>query len=202
MYYNKIKANKILHRRVFFKNMKLNRRPIGLKCMFRHLILLIAFITLVSGRPADHDFHVSRSEINYETSSGDIQIAVHVFIDDLESAIARSGTSGLKIYMPGENNNADEHIEKYLRSRLSVAVGNSGVKPIFIGRELSKDKMAVWCYLEVPGQKNVSAIRVNNSLLTELYNDQKNIVDFTVDNKKKQIVVLDSKTTEGIFKIK
>ncbi|MFZ1524138.1 MAG: DUF6702 family protein, partial [Saprospiraceae bacterium] len=44
-----------------------------------------------------HDFHLSRCEINYETTSGDVQIAAHIFLDDLENAIALTGRKGLFI---------------------------------------------------------------------------------------------------------
>lgn len=170
--------------------------------MFKAVFLLILFIALFSGKPADHDFHVSRSEINYETGTGDIQIAVHVFWDDLESAVTKSGKPALNLFSPSEIRDADLHLEKYLLSRIAVAAGDHAVTPELLGKELSKDRLAVWCYLEIQGQKNVKSLKITNKLLTELYNDQKNIVDFTIDNKKKQILVLDSKTINGVLAIK
>ena len=31
-----------------------------------------------------HDFHLSRSEINYDSPSATLQVTVHIFVDDLE----------------------------------------------------------------------------------------------------------------------
>lgn len=170
--------------------------------MTKPLLLLLVSIISLSFSPNDHAFHVSRWEVNYDTSSGDIQVSGHIFIDDLEAAIARTGISGLRIGATDENPAADIQIEKYLLTKLSLSAGTVGVKPVMLGKELSRDKLAVWCYLEVEGAKNISNIGIANTLLTEVYNDQKNIIDFTVDKRKKQFQVFDSKTTQALFFIK
>jgi len=59
--------------------------------------------------------------------------------------------------------------------------------------------LAVWCHFEVLGVKNIKSLHVTNTILTEIYNDQKNIVDFTVDNKKKGFTIFDTKKTEELY---
>ena len=170
--------------------------------MAKLIFLLLACTMTLSFIPSDHAFHISRWEVNYETASGDIQISGHLFIDDLEAAIARTGKTGLRIGTQDEDATADSQIEKYLLSKVIFTAGLSSVTPVMLGKELSRDKLAVWCYLEVQGAKNVGNISISNTILTDVYNDQKNIVDFTVDKRKKQFKVFDSKTTQGVFFVK
>ncbi|MFT7603922.1 MAG: hypothetical protein ACI8VT_001490, partial [Saprospiraceae bacterium] len=55
----------------------------------------------------------------------------------------------------------------------------------FIGKEQSEDLQAVWCYLEVTNIKFFNSIEVTNSLLMEVFEDQKNIVHIKApDNKQ------------------
>lgn len=149
--------------------------------------------------PATHDFHLSRCEINYETASGDIQIAAHVFIDDLELALKKSGIHSLYICTPKESERAQAAIEAYMHQKLSFYVNGKKIVPIMLGKEASDDLMAVWCYFEISGNKNLRQLKIENKILTELFNDQKNIVDFTVNKRKKGFAIFDSARFEETF---
>ncbi|MBK7635417.1 MAG: hypothetical protein IPJ13_14905 [Saprospiraceae bacterium] len=140
-----------------------------------------------------HDFHLSRCEFNYETTSGDVQIAAHIFLDDLENAIALKGRKGLFIATAKESKDCDEVIENYINKKLTLKVNGKFYTTEMIGKELSKDKIAVWCYLEIAGMRGIKTIEIENKILTELFNDQKNIVDFTVNKKKRFFTIFDDK---------
>jgi hypothetical protein len=148
---------------------------------------------------ATHDFHLSRCEINYETASGDIQIAAHVFIDDLELALKKSGIHSLYICTPKESERAQAAIETYMHQKLAFYVNGKKIVPIMLGKEASDDLMAVWCYFEISGNKNLHQLKIENKILTELFNDQKNIVDFTVNKRKKGFAIFDSERFEETF---
>ena len=147
-----------------------------------------------------HDFHISRCEINYETLSGDLQIAAHIFIDDLQSTLSKIGKGDMKFCTAKESAEADQVIEDYLEHNLIIRAGGKVIKTHMIGKESSTDMIAVWCYLEVTGLKNISEIEVQNKILTELYNDQKNIVDFTVNKKKKHFTIFDQKKSSTVYR--
>lgn len=161
-----------------------------------HLYLMLAGTT---DRPATHDFHLSRCEINYETATGDIQIAAHVFIDDLELALKKSGIHTLYICTPKESEKTHAAIEAYMNQKLSFYVNGKKLVPVMLGKEASDDLMAVWCYFEISGNKNLRQVKIENKILTELFNDQKNIVDFTVDKRKKGFAIFDSERFEETF---
>lgn len=154
----------------------------------------------VTAKHVTHDFHISRCEINYETKTGDLQIAAHIFIDDLEDALILMGKKDLYIGTTKENSNCNDVIEQYINQKFIIKSSNQTQKLSLLGKETSKDKLAVWCYLEVTGLKNITNIDVENIILTEIFNDQKNIVDFTVDKKKKHFTVFDAKKIKEIYR--
>ncbi len=146
-----------------------------------------------------HEFHISRCEINWDERSGDIQIAAHIFIDDLETALQWKGVKGLKIGSDKESKDADRHIANYLSQHLQCKEQNTSLSFSFLGKELSDDKMAIWCYLEVAAQKNIKKVTVENSILTEIFPDQKNIVEVTINGKRTGFVILDGKKKTETF---
>lgn len=146
-----------------------------------------------------HDFHLSRCEINYDKNSGDLQVAAHIFLDDLEATLDKLGKKQLFLCTPKESADGDMAIEQYINQKLILKVAGKVVKLSLLGKETSKDKLAVWCYLEATGLKNLSAFDIENRILTELYNDQKNIVDFTVDKKKKHFSIFDTVKVKEMY---
>ncbi|MFZ1748775.1 MAG: DUF6702 family protein [Saprospiraceae bacterium] len=152
-----------------------------------------------SGSQAKHDFHISRCEVNYDTKSGDIQIAAHIFIDDLEDGLAHMGKKNLYLCTDKESASGEEAIHQYINQKLVIKIDNITRPSELLGKEVSKDKMAVWCYLEIKGHKNLHSLQMDNKLLLEIFSDQKNIIDFTVDKKKKHFVILDIKNHSEVF---
>lgn len=146
--------------------------------------------------PIIHDFHLSRTEINYDQKSFEVQIAVHLFIDDFESALVKSGSPKLHLCTPKEDQSTDDAIEKYLNNKMKIYVGGKPITASFLGKETSTDKMAVWCYLEISNVRNISELTIENKILNEIFNDQKNITDFTVNKKRKAFIIFDSDKTQ------
>jgi hypothetical protein len=148
-----------------------------------------------------HDFHLSRCEINYEANTGDLQVAAHIFVDDLENAIALTERKDLFIATDKESKDCDKFIESYINKNLQLKINGKAYPAEMLGKELSKDKIAIWCYLEITGMRGLKNVEIENKILTELFNDQKNLVDFTVNKKKKYFTVFDSKKVTEKYNI-
>jgi hypothetical protein len=57
----------------------------------------------------------------------------------------------------------------------------------------------VICYLTIKEVTKISKIEVENSILTEVHDEQQNIIQFN-NNGKKQNLLLTSSTTKGMLK--
>ena len=68
------------------------------------------------------------------------------------------------------------------------------VKYNFIGKKYDTDM--VICYLEVTDVplKNLKQIGIQNEVLTDIYDDQQNVVHFKINGKKKSHVLIKSHT--------
>jgi hypothetical protein len=127
----------------------------------------------------EHEFHLSRTTINYNSQSKTYQFTIHIFIDDLTKCLEKKGFKNLNIGGK-EATNTDEAIEKYIRENV-ILMGDKAIPYTYLGREFSDDQIALLIYLEStesPVRKNLA---IKNSLLLEEFNDQKNIIDITKD---------------------
>jgi hypothetical protein len=71
-----------------------------------------------------------------------------------------------------------------------LAVNGTSREYSFLGKRYDNDVMV--CYLELTGvqAQQLSSISIYNDLLTDLFEDQKNIVHLTVKEQKKSFVLV------------
>lgn len=138
-----------------------------------------------------HPIHISKTTINYDTKSQSLQITSHVYIDDFETILGKRGYKNLNIGFEKEAANADEAIVKYLTEKIVIKSGNILLKPEYIGKELSEERIAVYCYFEVTLKNKIGQLSILNTILHDLYDDQKNFTTYTVDNKNRGFFMFD-----------
>ena len=146
--------------------------------------LLLQGLFLLLGSPV-HDLHLSKTDIHYNNQTSALEVTMHIFIDDLELAMQQQGMDDLFIATEREHDDADSLIQRYLSTSFEVAINGEKQPFQFLGKEESDDLMAIWCYLEKTEITELHSIAIKNSLLTEIYADQKNMVSFMGNGIKK-----------------
>ena len=142
---------------------------------------------LLYARPSSerHHFHVSITQIDHNAQAGTLEIAVKIFVDDLESSIAALGGGKLQLGEAGQAANADSILFAYLENRLQVTVNEKPRKMTWVGNEIEAD--AVWCFLEIGQIKNISSIEITNRVLMERFEDQANVVHVKANGQSKSL---------------
>ncbi len=164
--------------------------------MIEYLLLISIFLSGWN-TANEHEFHLSKSLIEYAEDEKAIQITMHLFIDDLEDALKLKGIEKLYICTDKEAANAEEEVYKYLQENFSISIDNQALEYAFIGKEISEDLLAVWCYLEVTNVETFQQMEVMNRSLLEAFDDQKNLISIIGPNGKKGFFMLDKgKPTE------
>jgi hypothetical protein len=144
-----------------------------------------------------HAFHICKTDMVYKPAEKSLQITMHIFIDDLELALEKQGQSKLFIGTEKEKSGANDLIINYLQKNLNLQINGKKTAYAWIGKEPTADRQALWVYLEVKDVKSIKDVQVENKMLTEVYEDQKNIVQINVPNKKQGYFLLErSKTSD------
>ena len=158
------------------------------------LAVYIGFLICTAFGIDAHEFHLSKCTVNYDTASASMQISMNIFIDDLEVALATADITDLKIGTEKESDSADMHIADYIQKHLSISTDSDTLEMNFLGKELSDDLTAIWCYIEAPYEENGKPISVTNTLLFESFSDQQNVLIIKKNKKRHKDFLLDIET--------
>lgn len=161
------------------------------------MILLFYFINLLSPFTSDltagaHPIHASICELNYSEKDAAFQVSVKIYIDDLGAAMNKEGYPALNLGSTSENELTQEYLASYLDKYFTITLNGKKLVLKFVGKELSDDFLAVWCYIEFPatvskGQK----CTISNRILLDLYSDQRNIMDIRMNSTQKEYTIFD-----------
>lgn len=133
------------------------------------------FLLFILSLSAVHPFHVSVCSIHHAPAEQTLQITQKIFADDLEEALnATGGSTTIDVIEPPDPAVLEAIITTYLSEHLRITVNGQDVKPVFLGYE--REELALWCYLEVGNVTDVESVAVRSTILTNIFDDQTNIV--------------------------
>ncbi len=148
------------------------------KPLFFGLILFLIF-----GFINFHPYYVSNTDINYDSTSKNIEITCRIFTDNLEDALEKSTKKSINILQPKNKEEINQLINQYLNNHFKLTV-NGKIKSFqFIGYEQNED--AIWVYIETPEIEVPKKIEITNSLLYDYFPQQINMVHYSVNGEKK-----------------
>ncbi|ADV49578.1 hypothetical protein I2486_11485 [Cellulophaga sp. E16_2] len=149
------------------------------------LILLVPLFAFT----AVHKFYVTVTNIAYSEKEDAIQITSRIFIDDLEKAFKERYAIRSKMATENELKDVDAYIEKYIRSKFIVTINQKQREYTYIGKKYDNDVVVV--YLEIPkvNYPEIKSISVTNEILTDMFEEQQNVVHFKLSGKKKSFVL-------------
>jgi hypothetical protein len=146
-------------------------------------MMVLLFLSAVL---ALHPIHVSVTEIGFDEKEKELEIISRIFWDDLEKAIREAKKQPeLNLAEPGNGIKTDQLVSEYLQTRFKISLNGKAQKVKYLGHEVEGE--AILCYIQVVNVKKLETIEVFNSIITELHDDQSNLVHVTVRSKVKSM---------------
>lgn len=159
---------------------------------------LILLALLLCGGWLVHKFYVSLSEISYNKDSERFEVSIRMFPDDLDRALLERNGISTQLGTEFEHRSADSLLKLYLLGGFSLRVDGKELELIYLGKEPESD--ALWCYLESVKVPDPEVMTVRNSILTEYFPDQVNIIQ-VYHGKWNKGILLNLNNTEGTIRI-
>lgn len=160
------------------------------------LILLVPLLAFTTA----HKFYVSVTNIGYSEKDDALQITSRVFIDDLGQVLKERYDIDAKLSTDEESKLADAYLEKYLRAKFMVEINGENKSYEIIGRKYDNDVCIFYLELAAIELPSVKSIQIQNKMLTDLFDEQQNVVHFKINGKKKSFVLIKS-DTKGMLKL-
>ena len=151
--------------------------------------LLICLLPLFAFTMA-HKFYLSVTNVVYSEKDEALQITTRIFIDDLEAVLLERYDFKGQLATEKELTLAEDYIEKYIRAKLVLQLDGKAANFDFIGKKYEDD--LIICYIEVPNVvlSNHTSIQIQNDILTDMYDEQQNVVHFKINGMKKSFVLI------------
>jgi hypothetical protein len=165
----------------FMKNQYLYQ----MKNKYKIVLLLTVFALLSSF--AIHKFYVSVTQIDFVPKKQRIEITSRIFIDDFEKVLKNKYDRSFYLSTKKEIPEANAYIQKYLEEKIKLVVNNKPYKVTFITKEVEDDVLI--CYLKVQFSEKITTFEIYNSVLTEMFSEQKNIVHVDINGNKKSVLM-------------
>jgi len=154
---------------------------------YKKVALLLLLPLLAFGM---HKFYVSVTNITYSQKDQAIQITSRVFIDDLEKVLEERYGFNAKLTTKDEPAQTDTYIEKYLRTKFKLFIDGELKDFEYLGRKYDNDVVLFYLEIEAVDLNKIKTIEVQNQLLTDLFDDQQNVVHFKIKGVKKSFVLI------------
>lgn len=136
-----------------------------------------------------HKFYVSVTNVTYSEKDQSFQIISRIFTDDLDELLLTRYGFQARLSTPEESPQADAYIERYFREKFEVSINGTEQEYTFLGKRYENDLTI--CYLELPFEKGkLKSIGLRNQILTDLFEEQKNLVHFNILGRKKSFVLI------------
>lgn len=162
--------------------------------MKKQLLLLFAVLFLSSF--SAHKFYVSVTQIDYVPSKKRVEITSRIFIDDLEKGLNKRFNKKVNLTSTKELPEAEELIKSYLKEKIKISINKKPQNIEFLAREVEGDVLIL--YTKIAISKKINTFEIYNSLLTEVYSDQQNIVHTNINSNKKSILLTNTELQEKI----
>ena len=158
--------------------------------------VLPIFMIVMMSSFAWHKFYVSVTQIDFVPNKKRVEITSRIFIDDLEKALEKRVKKKFYLTSSREIENADALIQEYLKEKIKISINKKSQNIEYLAREVEGDVLIF--YTKIAVSKKINTFEIFNSLLTDIYKEQQNIVHVNINSNKNSFLFTNSDTSQKI----
>ncbi|WP_461788722.1 DUF6702 family protein [Pedobacter sp.] len=160
-----------------------------MNALLSKLLLFVSVPIIFLGKASGykHPFHVSTTEIAYNTKSKSLEITCRIFTDDFETILNQRFKKKIDLSAKNQAKEMNALVKSYVNTNLKFAVDGKSFEPNYIGFE--NDHEATNIYLEIENIAAFKKLAVSNGILYDLFDDQMNILHVEKNGARKSTKV-------------
>jgi len=140
--------------------------------------VLLVLLLLAMSSFSFHPIHVSITEITFDQKDQELEVVIRVFVDDLETSVMKSNQTEELDLSDTAPAVTSKLVSDYLATRFSISVNGKERSWKYLGQEI--EGLSMLCYIQVAKVSSLEVIEIKNTVVTELYEDQSNIINVVV----------------------
>ena len=166
-----------------------------MKSNLKIIIFCLLIFTLFTGFVV-HKFYVSTTKVEYAKEKKSIQIISKIFVEDLEQVLQERYSSRVQLDPKKETDLDQSYLLNYISQKLKFKINEKEAQLIYIGKEYDIDILNL--YFEIEDVDSLESIRIENKILIDLFPEQQNIIHFS-NEKNKRNLILDKNHPTGLL---
>lgn len=166
-----------------------------MKRLFKITFLIILFFGLTA--ITSHRFYSAIYQINYVPQKKMLQITTRIFADDMNEALKKQYFKRTFIGSEKETPEDIALMKKYIADKFKLIVNGQLKSMEFFSQE--NENNVLICYFRIKDISKINSLEIENSILTEVFPEQQNIIQFNNNGEKKSLL-LTSSTKYGVLK--
>jgi hypothetical protein len=139
---------------------------------------------------------VAVTQVDHVPQKKRIEITSRIFIDDLEKALTKKYKKKPNITSTNEMPEAEEWIKSYIKEKIKISINNKPQQIEYLAKEVEGDVLII--YTKIAISKKINTFEIYNSLLTETFEEQQNIVHTNINGNKKSFLMTNTEFQEKI----
>ncbi|MBS3737600.1 DUF6702 family protein [Mesohalobacter halotolerans] len=145
----------------------------------------------------NHEYYVGLTEVKFNPDKERLEIISRLFYDDFENVLKARYGKDLKLRPVKQSKDIEAYIKLYFDKKLRFKTGDQTHKLSYLGYEFEDDRIHI--YFKINHIKNFNTLNIQNLLLTDVIEDQKNIVHCFKLNQKESVLLTRDKS-EAVLK--
>lgn len=141
------------------------------------------FIFLVSFFNMMHPVHVSITNVDYLQDENKVELSIKVFKDDFQLLFVHLYQLNIDFNNIEKDFSSQEKINTYFSNHLKVNIDDKVNKELRY-KGVKKNDESIWFLYEIEVSSAPNSIEFINTILLDLYLDQKNMLIFNYNNKE------------------
>ena len=163
-----------------------------IKSILIYIVLIFQSLTL-----STHEYYVSLSEIKHNPDKARLEIISRIFHDDFERVLQTRYDENLDLKPSKQSKDIEVYIQLYFDKKFNIKIDNVEQKLEYLGYEFDDDRINV--FFKIDNIKDFKTLNIQNLLLTDVIEDQKNIVH-CFKLQQKESVLLTRYDSEAMLK--
>ena len=139
---------------------------------------------------------MSTTKVEYVKERKSIQIISKIFVEDLEQVLQERYSSRVQLDPKKETDLDQSYLLNYISQKLKFKINEKEAQLIYIGKEYDIDILNL--YFEIEDVDSLESIRIENKILIDLFPEQQNIIHFS-NEKNKRNLILDKNHPTGLL---
>lgn len=174
--------------------------------MLKYRIFFIVFLLFfvpkrnnLSGKATLHPVHVSYTNVEYDNTNKEFKILYKIFVDDFDKIIQQKYGVNLELEKGKKKEAYEKIITKYILEHFKLIIDSKDYTKLRLKFSDSEVReKAIWLYYKYRYNGKSANFEVWNSLMTDLYRDQTNLLIFTFSGNQVALRFTNSKIKEQI----